>query len=106
MFIGEVLVAKMPCLYPGDVRKYTAVNVPELKRCIRDCIVFPIKGPRPHPNEMSGSDLDGDKYWVGLRIKLFIRFRIIDQDLNYFWCNLLNRGICSHNILYVLRFRF
>ncbi|CAF1208987.1 unnamed protein product, partial [Didymodactylos carnosus] len=60
---GEVVVAKMPCLYPGDVRKYTAVNVPELQTRIRDCIVFPIKGHRPHPNEMSGSDLDGDKYW-------------------------------------------
>ncbi|CAF1143464.1 unnamed protein product [Didymodactylos carnosus] len=61
---GDVLVAKMPCLYPGDFRKLTAVNVPQLKSCMRDCIVFPMKGSRPHPNEMSGSDLDGDQYWV------------------------------------------
>jgi len=64
VFVGEVLVAKNPCLYPGDFRKFTAINVPALKACIRDCIVFPRKGPRPHPNEMSGSDLDGDQYWV------------------------------------------
>ncbi len=64
MFIGEVIVAKIPCLYPGDFRKLIAVDVPQLKSCIRDCIVFPNKGPRPHPNEMSGSDLDGDQYWV------------------------------------------
>jgi RNA-dependent RNA polymerase len=54
----------MPCLYPGDFRKLNAVNVPKLQSCIRDCIVFPSKGSRPHPSEMSGSDLDGDKYWV------------------------------------------
>ncbi|GFY41076.1 RNA-dependent RNA polymerase 1, partial [Trichonephila inaurata madagascariensis] len=47
-----VLVTKNPCLLPGDVRKFTAVNVPELHHCI-DCIVFPQRGRRPHPNEMA-----------------------------------------------------
>lgn len=64
IFLGNVIVAKNPCLHPGDVRVFTAVDVPELRNCIRDCIVFPIKGSRPHPNELSGSDLDGDQYWV------------------------------------------
>ena len=60
---GPVLVAKNPCLHPGDMRKFTAVDRPELHHMV-DCIVFPAKGKRPHPNEMSGSDLDGDKYFV------------------------------------------
>ncbi|XP_010527810.1 PREDICTED: RNA-dependent RNA polymerase 1 [Tarenaya hassleriana] len=60
---GEVVVAKNPCLHPGDVRVLKAVRVPELYHMV-DCVVFPQKGPRPHPNECSGSDLDGDIYFV------------------------------------------
>ncbi|KAJ0538810.1 putative RNA-directed RNA polymerase [Helianthus annuus] len=60
---GYVVVAKNPCLHPGDVRVLKAVNVPALHHMV-DCVVFPQKGKRPHPNECSGSDLDGDIYFV------------------------------------------
>ncbi|KFK22402.1 hypothetical protein AALP_AAs59355U000100, partial [Arabis alpina] len=58
---GPVVVAKNPCLHPGDVRVLQAV--PPLIDMV-DCVVFPQKGLRPHPNECSGSDLDGDIYFV------------------------------------------
>ncbi|KAF3945295.1 hypothetical protein ACB098_03G083200 [Castanea mollissima] len=63
IFEGEVVVAKNPCLHPGDVRVLKAIDVPALHH-LADCVVFPQKGKRPHPNECSGSDLDGDLYFV------------------------------------------
>jgi RNA-dependent RNA polymerase len=60
---GKVVVAKNPCLHPGDIRILLAVNTPKLQHMV-DCIVFPQQGKRPHPSECSGSDLDGDVYFV------------------------------------------
>ncbi|KAL6659286.1 hypothetical protein ACP70R_003326 [Stipagrostis hirtigluma subsp. patula] len=63
IIVGTVVMAKNPCLHPGDVRILEAVDVPELRHLV-DCLVFPKKGERPHANEASGSDLDGDVYFV------------------------------------------
>ena len=63
---GPVVVAKNPCLHPGDVRVLEAIVCPEghpLQDMV-NCVVFPQKGHRPHPDECSGSDLDGDNYYI------------------------------------------
>ncbi|XVE97429.1 hypothetical protein REPUB_Repub03eG0018700 [Reevesia pubescens] len=60
---GLVVIAKNPCLHPGDIRILEAVDAPGLHH-LHDCLVFPQKGERPHTNEASGSDLDGDLYFV------------------------------------------
>jgi hypothetical protein len=56
----EVLVTRNPCLHPGDLQKFKAVDKPELSH-LNDCIIFPIRGKRPSADLMSGGDLDGDK---------------------------------------------
>ena len=53
---GPVVVTRNPCLHPGDVRQLEAVDVPQLGHLV-DCIVFPRRGSRPHPNEMAGKNI-------------------------------------------------
>ena len=66
-------VAKCPCLHPGDIRvlnfrKYNknkeSTKKYEIFNRYENVIIFPSKGKRPHPDECSGSDLDGDNYFV------------------------------------------
>jgi RNA-dependent RNA polymerase len=66
---GKVVVAKNPCLHPGDIRVLNAVNRPELIH-LNNVVVFPSRGPRPHTNECSGSDLDGDLYFISWEPRL------------------------------------
>lgn len=51
----EVLVTRNPCLHPGDLQKFKAVNVPEFAH-LADCIVFSTGGKRPQADLMSVSD--------------------------------------------------
>ena len=79
---GTVLVAKMPAVHPGDIRVLQCVDHPSLRHYV-DVLVFPQKGPRPHPNECSGSDLDGDNYfltWDSSLIPPLQNFRPLDHD--------------------------
>ncbi|CAF4884205.1 unnamed protein product [Rotaria sp. Silwood1] len=56
-------VAKSPSYHLGDIRVLKLTSYQELEH-LYDVIVFPTKGQRPHPNEIAGSDLDGDKYLI------------------------------------------
>ncbi|KAL2900494.1 RNA-dependent RNA polymerase 2 [Bienertia sinuspersici] len=91
---GKVVVTKNPCLHPGDVRVLEAVYEVALEeKGLIDCLIFPQKGERPHPNECSGGDLDGDLYFISWDEKIIppktvapmdytaCRPRIMDHDV-------------------------
>ncbi|KAL9615082.1 MAG: hypothetical protein Q9167_000505 [Letrouitia subvulpina] len=59
----EVVVTRNPCLHPGDIQKFRAVQCLDLSHLV-DCVVFSTKGRRPSADLMSGGDLDGDKFFV------------------------------------------
>jgi RNA-dependent RNA polymerase len=71
---GMVMVVKHPVTHPGDIRLLKAVHVRSLLHVV-NAIVFPLDGERPHPNEMSGSDLGGF-FWqsISLYFLLFSLF--------------------------------
>ena len=59
----HVVITKNPCHHPGDVRRFIAMNYPELRH-LKDVLVFSQQGDRPASHDISGSDLDGDEYIV------------------------------------------
>eukprot|EP00804_Cyclotella_cryptica_P001859 CCRYP_019357-RB/>CCRYP_019357-RB protein AED:0.02 eAED:0.02 QI:117/0.87/0.77/1/0.75/0.55/9/4740/1611 len=72
---SQVIVTKNPCLHPGDVLRLNAVrrtDVIEKLGHLVNVLVFPARKSmmRPHPDMISGSDLDGDMYFVSWDNKL------------------------------------
>nr|GEX15462.1 RNA-dependent RNA polymerase 6 [Tanacetum cinerariifolium] len=51
------------CWIAGDIWVLKAVNTSGLEHLV-DRLIFPQKGERPHTDEASVSDLDGDLYFV------------------------------------------
>ena len=76
-------MVRNPCYHPGDVRVLTLVRDKHRYDYLSDCLVFPTKGPRPHADESSGGDLDGDKFFVSWDVNLLPRWQSEPFDYSY-----------------------
>ena len=85
-------IAKCPCLHPGDVRVLDfkcyiegdeSTKIYKIFEKYENVLIFPSKGPRPHPNECSGSDLDGDNYFVFYDEDLILDDKNLTKPMNY-----------------------
>ena len=61
---GDILITKNPCLSVYDLQKVKGVKNDFFSKLFFNVIVFPSKGKIPLPSKITGSDLDGDIYWV------------------------------------------
>ena len=60
----KFLVTRNPCFHPGDVRVLKMTKEKQGYEKLRDCLVLPVEGPRPHAFECFGGDLAGNKFFV------------------------------------------
>jgi len=66
----EFVVMRDSCYHPGDVRVLRMTKEKQGYENLKDCLVLPVKGPRPHAFECSGGDLSGNKFLVSWDDKL------------------------------------
>jgi RNA-dependent RNA polymerase len=76
---GDITVTKNPCYHAGDIRILKGVDIPALHYLV-NVVVFPQKGKRPHTNEIAGSDLDGDTYFVSWYERLLPKIRNLELN--------------------------
>ncbi|KAH6704064.1 rna-dependent rna polymeras-like protein [Leptodontidium sp. MPI-SDFR-AT-0119] len=62
----NLLISRAPALHPGDIQLADAVIPPPGSPLseLTNCICFSSKGRRDLPSQLSGGDLDGDRYYV------------------------------------------
>ena len=58
------LVTRRPCHHPGDIRVLRIAKDTQGYENLRDCLVLPVKGSRPHALECAGGTLAGDKFFI------------------------------------------
>ena len=61
---GDILITKNPCLSVYDLQKVKGIKNDFFSKYFFNVIIFPSKGSIPLPSKITGSDLDGDIYWV------------------------------------------
>ena len=60
----KFVVTRNPCFHPGDVRVLKMTKEKQGYEKLKDCLVLPVEGQRPHAFECFGGDLAGNKFFV------------------------------------------
>jgi hypothetical protein len=67
IILGEnLIISRAPALHPGDVQLVEGIQPPPGSPLLNlyNCICFSSKGTRDLPSQLSGGDLDGDRYYI------------------------------------------
>jgi RNA-dependent RNA polymerase len=97
---GDIIVTKNPCYHAGDIRILKGVDIPALHYLV-NVVVFPQKGERPHTNEIAGSDLDGDTYFVSWYERLLPKRRNLEPNQHDVFTDQIKKyeKICLDDVL-------
>ncbi len=101
LITGNIIVTKNPCLSPYDVQKVKGIEHPYFNDMFFNVIVFPAKGKIPLPSKITGSDLDGDVYWVCWE-KRFLHVNQKDYDRKPV-CQLNNQKLSKEDIYFITK---
>ena len=77
---GDILITKNPCLSVYDLQKVKGVKNDFFSKYFFNVVVFPCKGSIPLPSKITGSDLDGDIYWVCWENSFLKQFKCRDYS--------------------------
>lgn len=71
------MLTRNPCMHPADIRRVNCVGAKEALRRfkekdmavnyfdrLKNCVIFPKEGKIPLTVQISGSDLDGDNFFI------------------------------------------
>ncbi|KXJ29076.1 probable RNA-dependent RNA polymerase 1 [Exaiptasia diaphana] len=62
--VEKVVILRSPCYHSGDIRVLKVRRKQAEYSYLKDCIVFPVQGTRPHALECGGANLAGSKFFV------------------------------------------
>ena len=75
------LVMRSPSYHPGDVRVFRLTDDKQEYENLRDCLVLPVKGPRPQAFECAGGTLGGEKFFISWNQNIIPR--VVEKPCNY-----------------------
>ena len=87
---GDILITRNPCVSFYDIQKVKAVYNEFFSEYFENVIIFPCRGKIPLPSMISGSDLDGDIYWICWEQSFVKSFKNVNYDTKPYFLKIKN----------------